>query len=71
MASQAGARSLPCQENPQDASLGWPRVHALALDWGDVVHGTAGAPWVWWAVSLVVILLILLGALKLLGLFPD
>lgn len=46
-------------------------MQALALDWGDVVHGTAGAPWVWWAVSLVVILALLLGAMKLLGLFPE
>jgi hypothetical protein len=46
-------------------------MNALALDWGDVVHGTAGAPWLWWAASLVVIVLILLGALKLMGLFPE
>lgn len=46
-------------------------MRALALDWGDVVHGTAGAPWVWWAVSLVVILLVLLAAMKMLGLFPE
>lgn len=48
-----------------------PPMQALALDWGDVLHGTVGAPWLWWAVALLVILLLLLGAMKLLGLFPE
>lgn len=43
----------------------------LAAWWSNVMEGTAGAPWVWWAASLVVIVLLLLGALKLMGLFPD
>ena len=44
---------------------------ALAFSWGDVVHGTAGAPWLWWAVALVVLVLVLLGGMKLLGLWPE
>ncbi|HET6405970.1 MAG TPA: hypothetical protein VFH78_15105 [Candidatus Thermoplasmatota archaeon] len=37
----------------------------------EVLQGTASAPWLWWAVTLVVLLLLLLGGLKLLGLFPE
>lgn len=44
---------------------------ALAFSFRDVVEGTAGAPWLWWVVALVVILVLLLGAMKMMGLFPD
>lgn len=37
----------------------------------EVLSGTGGAPWVWWAVSLVVILALILLGMKLLGLFPK
>lgn len=46
-------------------------MSALAIDWVDYLGGAANAPWVWWAVALLVLLGILLGAMKLLGLFPD
>lgn len=39
--------------------------------WDDVLHGTAGAPWVWWLVALVVLVVLLAGAMKLFGLWPD
>ena len=55
--------SAPCRV-PVD-----PRL--AAFDWGDVVHGTSGAPWIWWAVALVVLLLVLLGLMKLVGLWPE
>ena len=37
----------------------------------EVLDGTAAAPWVWWLVALVVLLGLLLGGLKLLGLLPE
>lgn len=37
----------------------------------DVLEGTAAAPWVWWLLALIVLLALLLGGLKLLGLFPE
>jgi hypothetical protein len=46
-------------------------VPALGLDWNDVLQGTAGAPWLWWAVALVVMVALLLVAMKALGLFPE
>lgn len=39
--------------------------------WSDVLGGTSGAPWVWWAVALVVLLGLLFGLLKVMGLWPD
>lgn len=47
-----------------------PRVR-LAFSWSDVLEGTQGAPWLWWAAALVVIVLLLVLGMKLLGLFPD
>lgn len=49
---------------------GWGTV-ALAFTWQDVVDGTQGAPWVWWALALVVMLVLLLLGMRLLGLFPE
>lgn len=43
------------------------RVGALQ----DALVGTAGAPWLWWLVALVVILGLLLLGMRLLGLFPE
>ena len=37
----------------------------------DVLTGTANAPWLWWAVALVVIVVLLVLGLRLLGVFPD
>jgi len=37
----------------------------------DVLEGTANAPWLWWAATLVVIVLLLILGLRLLGLLPD
>lgn len=47
------------------------RLETLAIDWADYLGGAVNAPWLWWAVALVVLLGLLLGALKLMGLFPD
>lgn len=43
----------------------------LAFTFQDVLEGTAGAPWLWWAVALVLLVGLLVLGLKLLGLFPD
>lgn len=51
----------------QDARERAPLVGYL----DDVLAGTGGAPWLWWAVALVVIVGLLVLGLKLLGLFPD
>lgn len=48
-----------------------PRVDAAAFSWSDVLDGTQAAPWIWWAVALVVLLALLLAGMKALGLFPD
>lgn len=37
----------------------------------DVLEGTANAPWLWWGVALVVIVVLILLGMRLLGLFPD
>lgn len=41
------------------------------MEWSDYVGGVADAPWLWWAVALIVLVALLLGAMKLLGLFPE
>lgn len=42
------------------------------MGWTDVVlEGTQGAPWLWWAVALVVLIALLLLGLKALGLLPE
>lgn len=49
----------------------WGSV-VLAMGWADtVLESTGGAPWLWWAAALVVLLGLLLLGMKLLGLFPD
>lgn len=39
--------------------------------WTDLFQGTEAAPWVWWAVALVLLLGGLLLGLRMLGLFPE
>lgn len=41
------------------------------MAWTDIFTGTQAAPWLWWAMALVLIILLLLGGMKLLGLFPE
>lgn len=41
------------------------------FSWSDVLEGTQGAPWLWWAAALVVLLGLLLLGMKLFGLFPE
>jgi len=45
-------------------------VHAALASWLDNFTGAAGAPWLWWAAALVVLLALLLLGMKALGLFP-
>ena len=44
---------------------------AVAFTWSDLFQGTEAAPFVWWAVALVVLLGGLLLGMRMLGLFPD
>lgn len=37
----------------------------------DVLAGTANAPWLWWALALVVIVILLLVGMRLLGILPE
>lgn len=39
--------------------------------WSDLFVGTEAAPWVWWALALVVLLAALLLGMRMLGLFPE
>lgn len=42
------------------------------MGWADVVlEGTRSAPWLWWALALVVLVALLLLGMKALGLFPK
>lgn len=43
----------------------------LAFSWGDLFVGTEAAPWLWWAVALVVLLSGLLLGMRALGFFPE
>lgn len=43
----------------------------VAFSWSDVLEGTQGAPWLWWAAALVVLLALLILGMRLLGLFPE
>lgn len=48
-----------------------PTLDRRSVAWTDIFTGTQAAPWLWWAIALVLILLLLLGGMKLLGLFPE
>lgn len=57
-----------------------PRVKALkarrripgSVSWADVVlEGARAAPWLWWGLALVVLIVLLLLGMRLLGLFPE
>jgi hypothetical protein len=47
------------------------RVVPVLASWLDTFNGTQAAPWIWWGLALVVMIALLLGGLKLLGLFPE
>jgi hypothetical protein len=49
---------------------GTPNVHPALASWLDNFTGASGAPWLWWAAALVVLLALLLLGMKALGLFP-
>jgi ABC-type phosphate transport system auxiliary subunit len=44
-------------------------MQALA-SWLDNFTGASGAPWIWWAAALVIVLFLLLLGMKALGLLP-
>ena len=44
---------------------------SLAFSWQDLFTGTEGAPWLWWGLALVVLVLALLLGMRMLGLFPE
>lgn len=46
-------------------------VLTTAVTWTDYLGGAQAAPWLWWAFALVVLLALLVGMLKLMGLFPE
>lgn len=55
------------------AALGFkmPPCAAPLVGWADtILENTGGAPWLWWAVTLVVLVALLVLGLKFLGLFP-
>lgn len=42
------------------------------MAWSDVVlEGARSAPWLWWALALIVLVALLLLGMKMLGLFPE
>jgi len=52
----------------RDPNLESP-MQALA-SWLDNFTGASGAPWIWWAAALVIVLFLLLLGMKALGLLP-
>lgn len=44
---------------------------AWLASWLDLFSGTQAAPWLWWGLALVVLLILLLLGLKMLGLLPE
>jgi heme exporter protein D len=46
-------------------------VPLTLASWSDLFQGTEAAPWLWWAVALVLLLGGLVLGMRLLGLFPE
>ena len=72
------ARAAPERKEPADRRakrlMSLRRAHAammLAASWSDLFTGTEAAPWIWWALALVVLVVGLLLGMRMLGLFPE
>ena len=70
----ASSRDPPAggrRRNPHLPARGVPPVLSLAFSWSDLFAGTEGAPWLWWALALVLLLGGLLAGMRMLGLLPE